>query len=378
MKKRFLAIAILLPAVSMAQKTNFSITGHVGKLDKPAKAYIDYMDNGTSHEDSCVVVNGTFKFTGNVSGITTSRMAFDHTGQGKQHAIYAPNADVVYIYFGKENMVYTSADSLVNAKVTGSKVYDEFQAYNKQIGGTIMDLTKAVNAEFSHATPEQQKDTAFVKAIDARYRKSIADRNEKQFLFAKNNPNSYFGLVGLSESAGIKVDVDKVGPVFKALNAALRGTDVGKELEQRIQAAGITAIGKQAPAFTQNDVSGKPVSLSDLKGKYVLVEFWASWCAPCRAGNPNLKKQYELYKDKGFEIISVSLDNVKEKWVDAIAKDGLLWIQVSDLKGWNNAVGRLYGVRAVPQSFLLDKDGKIIGNTLRDESLNTKLAELFN
>ncbi|SEO95120.1 Peroxiredoxin [Mucilaginibacter gossypiicola] len=378
MKKRFLAIAILLPAVSMAQKTNFSITGHIGKLDKPAKAYIDYMDNGTSHEDSSVVVNGTFKFTGNISGITTSRMAFDHTGQGKQHAIYAPNADVVYIYFGKENMVYTSADSLVNAKVTGSKVYDEFQAYNKQIGGTIMDLTKAVNAEFSRATPEQQKDTAFVKAIDARYRKNIADRNEKQFLFAKNNPNSYFGLVGLSESAGTKVDVDKVGPVFKALNASLRSTDVGKELEQRIQAAGITAIGKQAPAFTQNDVSGKPVSLSDLKGKYVLVEFWASWCAPCRAGNPNLKKQYELYKDKGFEIISVSLDNVKEKWVDAIAKDGLPWIQVSDLKGWNNAVGRLYGVRAVPQSFLLDKDGKIIGNTLRDESLNTKLAELFN
>jgi peroxiredoxin len=378
MKLKLSMLALLLPFAASAQKTNFSITGHIGKLDKPAKAYIDYMDNGTSHEDSCVVTNGTFKFTGSVSGITTSRMAFDHTGQGKQHAIYAPNADVVYIYFGKENMVYTSADSLVNAKVTSSKVYDEFQAYNKQIGGTIMDLTKAVNAEFSRATPEQQKDTAFVKTIDTKYRKNIADRNEKQFLFAKNNPNSYFGLVGLSESAGTKVDVDKVGPVFKALNASLRNTDMGKELEQRIQAAGITSIGKPAPMFTQNDVNGKPVSLSDLKGKYVLVEFWASWCAPCRAGNPNLRKQYELYKDKGFEIISVSLDNVKEKWVDAIAKDGLPWIQVSDLKGWNNAVGRLYGVRAVPQSFLLDKDGKIIGNTLRDESLNAKLAELFN
>jgi len=378
MKLKLSMLALLLPFAASAQKTNFSITGHIGKLDKPAKAYIDYMDNGSSHEDSCLVINGTFKFIGNVSGITTSRMAFDHTGQGKQHAIYAPNADVVYIYFGKENIVYTSTDSLVNAKVTGSKVYDEFQAYNKQIGGTIMDLTKAVNAEFSRATPEQQKDTAFVKTIDTKYRKNIADRNEKQFFFAKNNPNSYFGLVGLSESAGTKVDVDKVGPVFKALNASLRNTDMGKELEQRIQAAGITAIGKPAPVFTQNDVDGKPVSLTDLKGKYVLVEFWASWCAPCRAGNPNLRKQYELYKDKGFEIISVSLDNVKEKWVDAIAKDGLPWIQVSDLKGWNNAVGRLYGVRAVPQSFLLDKDGKIIGNTLRDESLNAKLAELFN
>ena len=133
----------------------------------------------------------------------------------------------------------------------------------------------------------------------------------------------------------------------------------------------------QAPAFTQNDVNGKPVSLASLKGKYVLVEFWASWCAPCRAGNPNLVKQYQTYKDKGFEIISVSLDNAKQNWLEAIKKDGLPWIQVSDLKGWNNAVGRLYGVRAVPQSFLLDKEGKVIDNTLRDESLNSKLAEIF-
>jgi peroxiredoxin len=377
MKIKLLTIAMLLPAMAMAQKSNFSVSGQIGKLDKPAKVYLDYMDNGVSHEDSCVVANGSFKFTGIVSGIVTSRMSLDHTGQGKPHAIYAPGGDVVYIYFGKENMVFSSADSLVNAKVTGSKVYDEFEAYNQQIGGTIMALTKAVNAEFSAASPEQQKDTAFVKAVDAWYRRNIAKREQKQFEFAKNNPNSYFGLVALSESAGTHVDVKKVGPVFNALNVDLRNTDMGKELQQRIEAAGITGIGVQAPAFTQNNVEGKPVSLAGLKGKYVLVEFWASWCSPCRAGNPNLVKQYQLYKDKGFEIISVSLDNVKEKWIDAIKKDGLPWIHVSDLKGWNNAVGRLYGVRAVPQSFLLDKDGKIIGNTLRDETLNAKLAEIF-
>jgi peroxiredoxin len=330
-----------------------------------------------ANEDSCVVVDGKFRFTGTVNGIATSRMSLDHTGQGKPHSIYAPNSDVVYIYFGKENMVFKSADSLINATVTGSKVYDEFQDYNKQIGGTIMALTKAVNIDFSSATPEQQKDTAFVKAVDARFRRNIERRNEKQFEFAKNNPNSYFALVALSESAGTKVDVKKVEPVYKALKAEYRNTDMGKELEQRIQAAGTTAVGMQAPEFTQNNVEGKPVSLSSLKGKYVLVEFWASWCTPCRAGNPNLVKQYELYKDKGFEIISVSLDNVKDRWVEAIKKDGLPWLHVSDLKGWNNAVGRLYGVRAVPQSFLLDKDGKVIGNTLRDETLNAKLAELF-
>jgi peroxiredoxin len=378
MKIKMIVLALLLPAMALAQKPNFTITGQIGKLGKPAKVYFDYMDNGANHEDSCVVVNGQFKFTGIVSGITTSRMSLDHTGEGKPHSIYAPNSDVIYIYFGKENMVFKSADSLANATVTGSKIYDEFQDYNKQIGGTIMALTKAVNADFASGTPAQQKDTAFTKAVDARFRRNIAKRTDKQFEFAKNNPNSYFALVALSESAGTKVDVKKVEPVFNALKAEFRNTDRGKELEQRIQAAGTTAVGMQAPEFTQNNVEGKPISLAMLKGKYVLVEFWASWCAPCRAGNPNLVKQYELYKDKGFEIISVSLDNVKDRWVDAIKKDGLPWLQVSDLKGWNNAVGRMYGVRAVPQSFLLDKEGKVIGNTLRDETLNAKLAELFN
>ena len=377
MKFKLLILAAFAPFIASAQAPNFTITGKIGTIGTPAKVYFDYMDNGTSHEDSALVVNGVFKFSGTISGNVTSRMAFDHTGQGKPHAIYAPGNDVIYFFFGKEKLQITSADSLSNAKITGSKVYDEFMAYNKQIGGTIMDLTKAVNVDFNSGTPEQQKDTAYMKAVDARYRQNIANRSLKQLEFAKNNPNSFFAVVALSESAGTKVDVAKIQPIYNALNPAVRNNDFGKELAQRITAATTTGVGVQAPAFTQNDVNGKPVSLASLKGKYVLVEFWASWCAPCRAGNPNLVKQYQLYKDKGFEIVSVSLDSDKAKWLDAIAKDGLPWIHVSDLKGWNNEVGRLYGVRAVPQSFLLDRDGKIIGNTLRDESLNQKLAELM-
>nr|WP_228085234.1 TlpA disulfide reductase family protein [Mucilaginibacter sp. JRF] len=363
----------------MAQTSKFTISGKIGNLNKPAKVYFDYMDsNGTSHEDSTAVLNGQFKFTGELSSVGNTRMSLDHTGEGKPHSIYAPNADVVYFYFGKENIVINSADSLINAKFSGSKVYDEFQAYNKQIGGTIMDLTKAANAAFAKATPEQQKDSIYMAGINAAFRKSIDVRSEKQYLFAKSNPKSYFALVGLSESAGTKVDVKKIQPVFSALDPKLKQTDMGKELLQRIEAAGLTAIGSAAPSFTQSDVSGKPVSLTDFKGKVVLVEFWASWCVPCRAENPNLVEQYKLYKDKGFEILSVSLDNNKAAWLAAIEKDGLPWTQVSDLKGWNNAVGRLYGVRAVPQSFLVDRNGKVIGNTLRGESLNKKLAELMN
>ncbi|KLT67221.1 TlpA disulfide reductase family protein [Pedobacter sp. BMA] len=369
-------LAILLPFCAFAQAPNFSLNGKIGTLDKPAMAYIDYMDNGVGHEDSVALVNGSFKFSGYVSGNAYARMALDHTGGGKGKAVYT--GDVIYFYFGKEQVSITSKDSLQNAVFKGSKVYDESEAYNKEIGGTIMALTKAVNIDFNRGTEAQKKDTAYTKAVDQRFRKNIQDRNEKQFLFAKNHPNSYFALVALSEAAGSKVDVARVTPLFNALPKALRETDTGKELAQRIEANTTTALGKQAPLFTQNNAVGKPVSLADYKGKVVLVEFWASWCSPCRAENPNLVKQYQTYKDKGFEIISVSLDNVKERWLEAIEKDGLAWTHVSDLKGWNNEVGRLYGVRAVPASFLLDAQGKIIGNGLRGEPLNKKLAEVFN
>ena len=373
---KLLAFALLLPAMAWAQVPNFSLSGKIGNLGKPAMVYFDFMDNGVSHEDSVALVDGAFAFKGSISGNAYARMALDHSGEGKNKAVYT--GDVIYFYFGKEKVSLISKDSLENAVFSGSKVYQEYDAYNKAIGGTIMALTKAVNADFNSGTPEQQKDSVYRSGVDQRFRKNIQNRTAKQFLFAKEHPDSFFALVALSEAAGSPVDVAKVQPIYSALKKEYQMTDMGKELAQRIEANSSTAVGKTAPLFTQNNVVGKPVALNSLKGKVVLIDFWASWCSPCRAENPNLVKQYNAYKDKGFEIISVSLDNVKERWLDAIEKDKLDWVHVSDLKGWNNDVGRLYGVRAVPASFLIDAQGKIIGNGLRGEALNKKLAEIFN
>jgi peroxiredoxin len=139
-------------------------------------------------------------------------------------------------------------------------------------------------------------------------------------------------------------------------------------------------LGSKAADITQNDPAGKPVSLASLHGKYVLVDFWASWCAPCRAENPNVVKLYKQYQDKGFTVFGVSLDAEASKaaWIKAIAIDGLAWTQVSDLKGWANAAAKTYDVKSIPQNFLIDPNGVIIAKNLRGEELAKKLASLFN
>ena len=150
-----------------------------------------------------------------------------------------------------------------------------------------------------------------------------------------------------------------------------------KSLAQELNAAKSFMIGGEAPDFTQKTPEGADLSLSDFKGKVVLVDFWASWCGPCRRENPNVVRMYDKYKNQGFEILSVSLDRKKDRWLKAIEKDGLNWAHVSDLKGWKNEVAQLYGVSSIPHTVLLDKEGKILARNLRGPKLEQKLAEIF-
>ena len=148
-------------------------------------------------------------------------------------------------------------------------------------------------------------------------------------------------------------------------------------LERQLDLISRFVQGGVAPDFTQNDPQGNPVSLTDFRGKVVLVDFWASWCGPCRKENPNVVKLYQQYKDQGFEILGVSLDSKQDRWLDAIAKDGLTWTHVSDLKGWQNEVAGMYSVTSIPHTVLLDAEGKILGRNLRGPALEQKLAEVF-
>ena len=179
--------------------------------------------------------------------------------------------------------------------------------------------------------------------------------------------------------ARTNLDPVRLQPLFDGLDSDVRHSTAGKAFQEKLVIAAKTAIGQNAMEFTQSDTLGNPVKLSAFRGKYLLLDFWASWCGPCRAENPNVVKAYAEYHTKGFEILGVSLDRpgAKDNWLKAIHDDNLAWTQVSDLQFWNNAVAKEYGVSSIPQNFLIDPTGKIIAKNLRGDELEKKLSELY-
>jgi len=195
--------------------------------------------------------------------------------------------------------------------------------------------------------------------------------------FIKENPSSIVSAYVLYRNYAYRLTPEQIGQNINLLDKSLHATPYVKTLRQLIATLDKVSIGKQATDFTASDPQGKAVKLSDHFGKYLLIDFWAAWCGPCRKENPNLVNAYQKFKDKGFDVYGVSLDKNKESWLKAIDKDGLVWTQVSDLKYWHSEPAALYGVRAIPANFLLDPEGKIIGKNLKGEELHKKLEELL-
>jgi peroxiredoxin len=197
-------------------------------------------------------------------------------------------------------------------------------------------------------------------------------------LFLENisSPFAIHILTGYENTGALPEQVDSL---FAQLPAATRTGPTGIKLSAKLDKQRKLGYGKIAPEFSQPDTSGIPVALSSFRGKYLLIDFWASWCRPCRDENPYVVNAFNKYKDKGFHVLSVSLDKQdgKDKWMKAIHDDQLYWTHVSDLQYWNNAVAVMYSIEAIPRNFLLDRDGKIIGRDLRGETLEKVLKEIY-
>ena len=368
---------LVLSNCTQQNDQSFTLKGKIGDWNDPATIYLSYWSEGNENLDTLQLQKGSFSFTGNISEPAPARLILDYTGEGMGQAAQAGH--ILYLYLENGTVKLNSPDSLQNSQFIDSPINEEHQAYLEYVGGQIQDLAARMNQKVMQATPEQMKDTTFMAQLNREYTQLLAERSQKQQQYVREHPDSYFSIEALSESVSSDFDVEVIEPLFLSINEKYRESFTGKAFAQRIEAAKTIGIGKKAPDFTQNDPEGNPVSLSDFQGKYVLLDFWASWCGPCRQENPNLVKAYAAYNDKGFEILGVSLDNKdgKEAWVNAIEKDGLTWTQVSDLNSWNNEVARMYGVRAVPQSYLIDPEGVIVAQNLRGEALEEKLAEIF-
>ena len=356
--------AVLISVVSCNKKKTdgFTIDGTVTGADT-GWVYLKKRSEGKMiTADSVQIKEGKFAFTGKLD-------------LPEMFYLKLNNVDGAFPMF-VENAAITLkvyADSLDKSTAAGSAAHDLYTAFQKDEMVYNMKMEE-LYGEYMQA--KEAHDSVGVKMVEKAYDsvQNAQSKFTKEYIL-KNGKSVVAAYLAISNAYAYSLEDLKA--INKAMDASIANSVYVKKLAEREMILNAVQPGQPAPEFSMNDTLGKPVTLSSFKGKLVLVDFWASWCSPCRAENPNVVAAFKKYNSKGFTVLGVSLDTDKSKWIDAVAKDGLAWTHVSDLIGWDNAAAKQYGVMSIPANFLVDKEGKIVASDLRGEALQNKLKELL-
>jgi peroxiredoxin len=323
--------------------TEFNVNGTVTGFNEGATVELLNGQTGAT-ELSTILKNGQFSFKGKMERPDFKIILFNR------------QQPYITVFLDNSNVTITGDKAAIDkSKVTGSPSHTAFEDFN-----TSLEPYQAVFAS----------DGAYDSAMHAKAMSLIWD-------FVTRNPGSYITPLAVIRFNQIAEDILKTEMLYNMLEPKIKATAMGQYIAQQVAEGKVNGNGSILPDFSQPDTSGIPVKLSSLRGNYVLVDFWASWCGPCRQENPNLVAAFNKYKSKKFTVLGVSLDKAKEAWMDAIHVDGLTWTHISDLQGWQNSVAQQFQIFNIPQNILIDPDGKVIGKNLRGPALERKLAKVL-